>query len=59
MARNTQIQIRERIIKFSEEGKSSREIASLLSIGKSTVNYIIIKYRPGYGLKDCSCSGKP
>lgn len=59
MARHTQIQIRERVIKFSEEGKSSREIASLLSIGKSTVNDIIVKYRAGYGLKDRPRSGRP
>ena len=59
MARNTQIQIRERVIKFSEEGKSSREIASLLSIGKSTLNDIIVKYRSGYGLKDRPRSGRP
>lgn len=59
MARHTQIQIRERVIKFSKEGKSSREIASLLSIGKSTVNDIIVKYRCGYGLKDRPRSGRP
>lgn len=59
MARHTQIQIRERIIKFSEDGKSSREIASLLSIGKSIVNDIIVKYRAGYGLKDHPRSGRP
>src|SRR5580765_5927910 len=60
MARNTQIQIREKVINFSEEGKSSREIALLLSIGKSTVNDIIdIKYRSGYGLKDRPRSGRP
>jgi len=59
MARHTQIQIREKVIKFSDDGKSSREIASLLSIGKSTVNDIIAKYRAGYGLKDRPRSGRP
>jgi len=59
MARHTQIQIREKIIKFSDNGKSSREIASLLSIGKSIVNDIIAKYRAGYGLKDRLRSGRP
>lgn len=59
MARHTQIHIRERVIKFSKDGKSSREIASLLSIGKSTVNDIITKYHAGYGLEDRPCSGRP
>jgi len=59
MARHTQIQIREKVIKFSDDGKSSREIASLLSIGKSTVNDIIAKYRARYGLKDRPRSGRP
>jgi len=59
MARHTQIQIRERVIKFSEDGKSSRDIALLFSIGKSTVNDIIAKYRAGYGFKDRPRSGKP
>lgn len=59
MARHTQIHIRERVIKFSKDGKSSREIASLLSIGKSTVNDIITKYRAGYGLEDRPRSGRP
>lgn len=59
MARHTQIQIHERVIKFSKDGKSSREIASILSIGKSTVNDIIVKYRAVYGLKDRPRSGRP
>lgn len=59
MARHTQIQIHERVIKFSEDRKFSREIASILSIGKSTVNDIIVKYRAGYGLKDRPRSGRP
>lgn len=59
MARHTQIQIHERVIKFSKDGKSSREIASILSICKSTVNDIIVKYRAVYGLKDRPRSGRP
>jgi len=59
MVRHTQVQIRERVIKFSENGKCSREIASLLSIGKSTVNDIIARYRAGYGLEDRPRSGRP
>lgn len=49
----------ERVITFSKEGKSSHEIASLLSISKSTVNDIIVKYHCGYGLKDRPRSGRP
>ena len=51
MACHTQVQIRKRVIKFSKKGKSCRVIVSLLSIGKSIVNSIIVKYRNGYGLK--------
>ena len=49
---NMQMQICERAIKFSKEGTLC-EIASLLLIGKSTVNDIIVKYCCGCVLKDC------
>ena len=43
MAQHKPIKICERVIEFSKEGKSSCQIASLLLIGKSTVNNIIVK----------------
>ena len=59
MVQHRQIQICEGVIKFSKEVKSPLEIASLLLISKSTMNNIIVKYHCGYGLKYCSCSGRP
>ncbi|CAK9809175.1 hypothetical protein ANTQUA_LOCUS5918 [Anthophora quadrimaculata] len=52
MVRNTSVEVRKIVIELSLKGKSSREIASTLSIRKSTVNDIINRYRTGNGVKD-------
>lgn len=59
MVRNTSVEVRKIVIELSLKGKSSREIASTLSIGKSTVNDIINRYRAGNGVKDRPRSGRP
>ncbi|KAK2575431.1 hypothetical protein KPH14_000807 [Odynerus spinipes] len=59
MVRNTSVEIRKRVIRLSAAEKRSREIASILSIGKSTVNDIIKKYRAGYSVQDRPRSGRP
>ena len=58
MAQHMHIQIREKVKKYSMKEKTSHEIASLLKIGKSTLNFIA-KYCCGYGLKDHPCSERP
>lgn len=59
MVRNTGLDIRERIVSFSFEGKSCREIAKMLKVGKSTVSDLLKKYNSGGGLSDRPRSGRP
>ena len=59
MVKHVCLELREKVIKLSEEGRSSRQIATLLSIGKSTVNNLIANYRAGYGLNCKPRSGRP
>lgn len=59
MPRNTSTDLRQRIVNLSQSGKSCREIATILSVGKSTVNDLLKKYRAGYGLEDLPRSGRP
>lgn len=59
MPRYTNIQVRENIIRLSNEGKSSREIALIMNVGKTTVNDLIKKFRTGDGLQDRPKSGRP
>lgn len=51
--------IRERTVAMSEEGKTCREIAILLKVGKSTVNDLLRKVRAGYPIQDLPRSGRP
>ena len=59
MARHTTVQLRERILILSKSGKTSRDIASVLGVGKSTVNDLLAKHRSGLSLKDKPRSGRP
>jgi transposase len=57
--KTAQLKERELIIKLSNEGKTCREIASLLGIGKSTASYWIVRYNKTNDLKDKPRSGRP
>lgn len=59
MAKRTSVDVREIVIKLHKEGKVSREIASVLAIGKSTVNDIIKKWKTTGTLKDNPVPGRP
>lgn len=58
MPRYTNIQVRENIIRLSNEGETSREIALIMGVGKTTVNDLIKKFRAGEGLQDRPKSGR-
>lgn len=51
MSQHTTIQLRKKVLQLSEKGKTSRAIASLLSVGKSTINDLLSNYRSGWDLK--------
>ncbi|XP_072766507.1 uncharacterized protein [Anoplolepis gracilipes] len=60
MSPHTTIQLRKVVVKLSREGKTSREIsAKLLSIGKTTVNYIINKFKTTGSVADRPRSDRP
>lgn len=59
MPKRTSLDIREVVIKLHNEGNVSRVIANLLSLGKSTVNEIINKWKTTGDLKDKPCPGRP
>lgn len=59
MGQHTIVQLREKILQLSEKGKISRDITSLLDVGKSMVNNLLSKYRSDCGLKDKPRCGHP
>ncbi|XP_072762585.1 uncharacterized protein [Anoplolepis gracilipes] len=59
MSPHTTIQLRKVVVKLSREGKTSREISALLSIGKTTVNNIINKFKTTGSVADRPRSGRP
>lgn len=59
MGRNTSIETRKRVIELSQTGKSYRDIAALLSVGKSTVSDIIATYHVDSRLEDRPRTGRP
>lgn len=59
MSPHTAIQLRKIVVKLSREGKTSREISVLLSIGKTTVNNIINKFETTGSVADRPRSGRP
>ncbi len=50
---------RELIIKLSNEGKTCREIASILDISKSKVSFLVIRHKEIGSLNDKPRSGQP
>lgn len=59
MSPHTAIQLRKVVVKLSKEGKSSREISALLTIGKTTVNNILNKFKTTGSVADRPRSGRP
>lgn len=59
MPRHTSLQLRESVLRLFERGKKSREISSLLSIGKTTVNNIISKFKATGSVADRPRCGRP
>ena len=57
--KSAKIKERELIIKLSNEGKTCREIASILDISKSIVSFWVIRYKETGDLKDKPRSGQP
>jgi transposase len=57
--KSAKIKERELIIKLSNDGKTCREIASLLGISKSKASYWIVRYNKTNDLKDKPRSGRP
>ncbi len=57
--KSAKIKERELIIKLSKEGKTCREIASLLGICKSKVSFWAIRYKKTRCLKDKPRPGRP
>lgn len=53
------IAIRKKIIDLLKKNKSTRDIAYLLDVGKSTVSYWKIRFEKTNSLEDLSRSGKP
>lgn len=59
MPRRTTLQLRKAVLRLSKQGKKSREISCLLSIGKTTVNNIISKFKATQSLDNLPQSGRP
>ena len=59
MAQHTSIYLREEIFRLWQQEKISRTVASIVYVGKSTVNDFVTKYRLGYGLQHKHRSGRP
>jgi transposase len=57
--KSAKIKERELIIKLSNEGKTCREIASILDISKSMASFWILRYKDTGDLKDKPRSGQP
>lgn len=57
--KSAKLKERELIIKLSNNGKTCREIASLLGISKSKASYWIIRYNKTNDLDDKPRSGRP
>lgn len=57
--KSAKIKERELIIKLSNDGKTCREIATLLGISKSKASYWIVRYNKTNDLKDKPRSGRP
>lgn len=57
--KSAKIKERELIIKLSNEGKTCREIASILDISKSKVSFWVLRYKETGNLKDKPRSGQP
>lgn len=57
--KSAKIKERELIIKLSDEGKTCREIASILDISKSLVSFWVIRYKETGDLNDKLRSGQP
>ncbi len=57
--KSAKIKERELIIKLSNDGKTCREIASLLGISKSKASYWIVRYNKTNDLNDKPRSGRP
>lgn len=57
--KSAKLKERELIIKLSHDGKTCREIASLLGISKSKSSYWILRYTKTKDLKDKPRSGRP
>ena len=57
--KSAKIKERELIIKLVKDGKTCREIASLLGISKSKASYWIVRYNKTNDLKDKPRCGRP
>jgi transposase len=57
--KSAKLKERELIIKLSNDGKTCREIASLLGISKSKASYWIVRHNKTNDLKDKPRSGRP
>jgi len=57
--KSAKIKERELIIKLSHEGKTCREIASILDISKSKVSFWVIRHKETGNLNDRPRSGQP
>ncbi|CAL1671580.1 unnamed protein product [Lasius platythorax] len=58
MSPHTAIQLREVVVKLSRNGNTSQEISALLSIGKTTVNNIINKFKTTGNVADLPRRGR-
>lgn len=57
--KSAKLKERELIIKLSNDGKTCREITSLLGVSKSKASYWIVRYKKTNDLKDKPRSGRP
>jgi len=57
--KSAKIKERELIVKLSSEGKTCREIASILDISKSMASFWILRYKETGDLEDKPRSGQP
>jgi transposase len=57
--KSAKLKERELIVKLSHDGKTCREIASLLGVSKSKSSYWILRYTKTKDLKDKPRSGRP
>jgi transposase len=57
--KSAKLKERELIIKLSNDGKTCREIASVLGVSKSKASYWILRYKNTNNLKDKPRRGRP